>query len=53
MRCPVHGVRLVFDERSRESRPVGGLTWQAEETFVVDRFVCPVEDCREHEERAA
>ena len=53
MRCPVHRVRLVFDERTTDSVPDGLGGFGTERTFVVERFVCPVDDCAEADERSA
>lgn len=53
MRCPLHRVALVLDERTVESVPDGLGGAGVERSFVVERFVCPVGDCAEQDERTA
>lgn len=50
MRCPVHNVALRFDERAHESVPDGLGPLGGERSYVVERFVCPVDDCSAVEE---
>lgn len=53
MRCPTHRCPLVFDERTTESVPDGLAGPGVERSFVVERYVCPVDDCAEQDERTA
>lgn len=47
LRCPLHDVRLELDEVTDEERSIGALDWESVESYVVERWMCPVETCRE------
>lgn len=51
-RCPIHDVSLELDEVTDEERAFGGLDWQATESYVVERWVCPIVGCRSVRELA-
>ena len=50
MRCPTHRTPLRLDERTTDSVPDGLGPLGTERTFVLERFVCPVNDCHEQNE---
>ena len=50
MKCPRHGQWLRLDERTTDSVPDGLGPLGSERTFVLERFVCPVNDCHEQNE---